>query len=87
MTDPVAPAAPAAEPSTETLIAAFAQAFLPFAGPAGVAAASMIPAVQNVLHTLMQDQTKNYTLAELEAIVASGNAHLAALQQHHAAQP
>ncbi|MEO6588944.1 MAG: hypothetical protein ABIP06_06420 [Pyrinomonadaceae bacterium] len=70
------------QPTTAQLLAAFAASLLPLAGPTGVAVAALIPAVQQLLAGLMSHPTANYSIDELVAIVASGSANFAKLQQH-----
>lgn len=76
-----------AQPSVEQLLTAFAASILPLAGPAGIAAAALIPAAEQLLAMFKKDPAKNYTVEELEAIVVSGNADLSKLQSDVDAQP
>lgn len=59
-----------ATPSTAELLAAFAQALLPFAGPYGVAASALVPAVEQLLANLKGTGNTVFTMADLEAIAA-----------------
>lgn len=79
MTDPVPTPA---QPSTTQLVAAFASSLLPLAGPAGIAAAALIPAAEQLLAMFKADPVANYTVEDLAAIVAKGNADLATLKGH-----
>lgn len=72
MTEPV-------QPSTEQLVAAFAGALLPLAGPAGIAVSALIPAAQQLYDSFTNHATANFTVDDLAAIVAKGNADLAKL--------
>lgn len=81
MTEPV-------QPSVQQLVAAFAAAALPFAGPTGVAVATLIPAAEQLLALFRnRDPAKNYTVDELAAIVSGGSAELAKLRADIEALP
>ena len=81
MTDPV-------QPSTEQVLAALAASLLPLAGPTGVAAAAVVPAIEQLLEMFKaKPADSNYTVDDLVGIVASGNAHLAVLKAHVEALP
>jgi hypothetical protein len=82
MTDPVQPV----QPTTEQLVAAFATALLPFAGPVGIAASALVPAAQQLLDLFKSNPTAVYTVDDLVAIVTKGNADLAKLAADVAAQ-
>jgi uncharacterized protein (DUF2345 family) len=76
---------PVAQPTTEQIVAAFAQALLPLAGPAGIAVSALVPAVQQLLDNFTAHPAADVTVADLEAAVAQGNADLAKLQSDVAA--
>ncbi len=73
-------AVPVAAPTTEQLIAAMAQSLLPLAGPLGIAASALVPAVQQLYEMVTSKGDKNFSVDELAAIVASGSTDLAQLQ-------
>lgn len=74
---------PTVSPNTPTigqLVAAFAQALLPFAGAEGVAAAAVIPAVEQLLTNLQGvGNGVVYTMDDLEAVAAKTTTDLAQL--------
>lgn len=72
--------APVNAPTTSQLVAAMASALLPLAGPTGLAVSLVIPAAEQLIATLRGSGKANYTLEELAAIVAEGNAELATLR-------
>lgn len=75
------------QPSTEAVVAALAQSLLPLAGPAGLAASSVVPALQQLYDTFTGVGLGTaLSVADLEAIVADGNAALIQLQADLAAQ-
>lgn len=74
------------QPTTEQLVAAFAGALLPLAGPVGIAASALVPAAEQLLDAFRNHPTADVSLAELEAIVAKGNIDLAKLAADVAAQ-
>lgn len=77
----------AVQPTTAQLVAAFASSLLPLAGPAGIAASALIPAVQQLYDTFTSG-TPNavFTVEDLAAIVTKGNTDLAKLAADVAAQ-
>jgi hypothetical protein len=76
MTDPTP--APVAL-TTEQLVAAMAAGLLPLAGPTGIAAAALVPAVQQLWDAVNSRATSDFSVADLVAIVTKGNADLAKL--------
>ena len=73
-------AVPVTAPTTEQLIAAMAQSLLPLAGPLGIAASALVPAVQQLYEMVTSKGNQNFTVDDLAAIVAKGNTDLAQLQ-------
>lgn len=73
-------------PTTAQILAAFAQSLAPLAGPAGVAVAALIPAVEQLYDTLKNSGKRDFTVDELAAIVAEGDVELAKLKAARAAQ-
>jgi hypothetical protein len=70
-----------AQPSTEQLLAAFASSLLPLAGPLGIAASALVPAVQQLYDMVTSAPAdQNFTVDDLVAIVAKGSTDLARLQ-------
>lgn len=69
-----------AQPSTAQLVGALAQSLLPLAGPAGIAVSALVPAIQQLYDTVTSKAGQNFTVDDLAAIVAKGNADLAQLQ-------
>lgn len=86
MTDPVQTPTPAA-PTTEQLLAAMAQSLLPLAGPLGIAASALVPAVQQLYDMVTSKGDQSFTVDDLAAIVAKGNTDLAKLQSDVDALP
>lgn len=80
-TDTTTPAA-APTPTTAQLVAAFASALLPLAGPTGIAVAAVVPALEQLIASLRSTPSGNFTVEQLVAIVQSGSLHAAQLQQH-----
>ncbi len=79
---------PVNAPSTAQLLAALAAGLLPLAGPQGIAVASLVPAVQQLLATLTGHSTANYSVADLVQIITQDNvAALAKLQADVDAMP
>jgi len=73
-------------PTTAQLVAAFAQALLPFAGPYGVAAAAVIPAAEQFITNLKATGKTVFTMADLEAIAAKTTTDLGQLGADVSAQ-
>lgn len=74
--------------STEQVLAALAASLLPLAGPYGIAASAVVPALEQLIASFRnQPADKNYTVDELAAIVSGGSAHLAQLTAHVNALP
>lgn len=65
--------------TTTQVLAALAASLLPLAGEEGVAAAAVIPAAEQLIELFKAKPTGNYTIDDLAAIVAEGNAALAKL--------
>lgn len=65
------------QPSTAQLVTAIGAALLPFAGPAGVAVAAVLPALEQVYASIKGSGKTDYTVEDFAAIVAEGNAELA----------
>lgn len=76
----------AATPTTEELIAAFAAALLPFAGTYGVAAASVIPALQQLIANLQATGSTVYTMQDLNNAASLATTDLAQLNADVKAQ-
>ena len=76
----------AATPSTAELLGAFASALLPFAGPYGVAASALVPAVEQLLASLKGSGNTVFTMADLEAIATKTTTDLGQLGADVAAQ-
>lgn len=88
MTTPVA-ADPSQTPppvSVEQIVAAFAAALLPLAGPAGIAVATLVPALEQLIDVFRNHSATDYTVDDLVAIVQTGDAGLAELIRDRAAQ-
>lgn len=68
MTDPVV------APSTIDLVAALAAGLLPLAGNQGIAAASLIPAVEALYNTVSTHSEMTFTVADLTRIILGDNA-------------
>ena len=75
MTDPTA----TTQLTTEQVVAALAASLLPLAGPAGIAAAAAVPALEQLLDAFKAQPAQNFSIADLQQIVATGNANLAQL--------
>lgn len=76
-------------PTTAQLIAAFADALAPFAGPTGVAADAIMHAGLTFLSNLQANRAegqKVYTTDDLEAAASKATTDLAQLAAHVAAQ-
>ena len=65
--------------TTEQVVAALAASLLPLAGPAGIAAAAAVPALEQLLGMFKAQPAQNFTIDDLAAIVATGNVSLAQL--------
>lgn len=65
--------------TTEQLVAAMAAGLLPLAGPAGIAAAALVPAVQQLYDSVTNHASTDFSVADLVAIVTKGSADLAKL--------
>lgn len=75
------PTAATGQPTTEQLLAAFASSLLPLAGPVGIAASALVPAVQQLYEMVTSKPAdQNFTVDDLVAIVSKGNADLAKLE-------
>lgn len=72
--------------STEALYLAMAQAALSLAGPEGVLAAQLVPAIQMLWDQVTATPAANVTLVQLKAIVDGGTAALAQANADLAAQ-
>lgn len=84
MTDPT----PVAAPSTAQLVAALASGLLPLAGPYGIAASALAPAVMQLYDTITTHPTANVSVADLAKIVLGDNvAELAKLTTDVNAMP
>ncbi len=68
------------QPTTEQLVAAFAQGLLPLLGPAGIAASALVPAAEQLADMFRNHGTVNYTIDDLVATVEEGNAALLKLR-------
>ena len=88
MTTPTAPTAYAPAPTTQQLITAFADALLPFAGPYGVAADTVMHAGLAFLSNLQANRASTglYTMDQIEAAAARATTALATLVADRAAQ-
>lgn len=70
----------------EQIIAAFAAALLPLAGPVGIAASMLVPALEQLIDSFRAGGEKDYTVEDLVAIVQTGDVALAQLLRDRAAQ-
>lgn len=79
---------PTVTPTTAQLIAAFADALAPFAGPYGIAADAVMHAGLMFLAQFQANKPENgvYTMADLEKVAAGATDALATLQASRAAQ-
>lgn len=75
------------QPTTEQLVAGMAAGLLPLLGPGGLAASALVPALDQLYQTVMGGGIgKVFSVEDLEAIVADGDAAFAQLLADRAAQ-